>query len=93
MADETSWTKPPSLNRYGDSSPVARDTEVRFGPAGSPRPGHHREVWKAAQVESAETSAHAPEVGKSGRPRGGRVARNPDQARHDRRDFASSGRV
>jgi hypothetical protein len=62
MTDKTSWTKPPSLHRYGDSRPAGCGAE---GVSGSPPPpppegGDEPRRPTGAQRSGAEASGRGP---------------------------------
>src|SRR5205814_3432563 len=95
MTDKTSWTKPPSLHRYGDSRPAVGGAE---GASGSPPPpppegGNEPRRPTGAEHPGAEASGRgllgAEQRGSAGSLIGNRVdGRGPAQARsrrvHDR---------
>src|SRR5206468_7185915 len=62
MTDKTSWTKPPSVHRYGDSRPAGCSAE---GASGSPPPppaegGDGPRQQTSVQRAGAEASGPAP---------------------------------
>src|SRR5437899_4867365 len=62
MTDKTSWTKPPSLHRYGDSRPAVGGVEGASGSPPPPPPEGGAEPKRATDVQrsGAEASGRGP---------------------------------